>query len=1040
MENLVKEVFSHAPDISELVNQGRYDLVVDDTIILPQCWTDLIEPGWTVEIQLWPVKTISDAGWSDTSSSFHPDQFYAKVHRRNKQTWRYIRKGKVMRATRNYLWRRKCRRMLNQQWSAPSYSVPTFDTTGSEYQSSDDQAYDDQSSEAKSFESQSFEAQIEFPYTIEEASDESSPPTPIFNRGPHVVELTESDTENAIMHGSETILAPTTTVSAEELLNNEQVREIRSIESIQDHDAEDLTTSCNMPGPSRQLGAAEDNFPSPNLAAEAQNLTELKLESEHGTVSQNLTVETLVPDTAEVTNDAHWPSDKGAPKDSGWPKEDQESVKQMPSTDPQFHTPNINGTTEFAAVEKTAEPKPLKKQENDMDEELTMEQGPTATSSMMTKLPTPNLFSGEAMLDEPSQALRLNLRKVTMDTRFYLDIATSGLLLELTITAVQELALISTDNFWWERYKVYYRAIQASEVDSDWAGWGTSRRVGDARSSKPRLGRRPAPRQARKRPVLRTAQKSFENTARSRTFDDPEWAFTLPQRKPNSVKSNRSNASSRAQTWGFMSDITEDIYDVSDAGPSHQNVPIKGKERSRSFSTAVPVKPRPAYVKDEDEDNITIITVEDPSPSDSGTKSSRSTRSTRSSSSGSSSDSITSTKARKPSRSTKSSGSTRSSGSARSSRSTRSLPEGAYSRGKGKAVQYSSENSMTSTDFERIRTTRRGKGSKSVHRTRQSARIQQSSRKPSVQPYSRNQILPYGTDYSLISNPFSPAPRYPLSSQSYSSFAPHQNYFSGSPSYNAYTQYPQVSNSGRQLAGTSAIPKPTIEDKKNLYYTPSTDKPRPQDANSQTAPVLIPPKGKVGITLEPITIPTAQGAESKTHTSKLPSSMKQPPLSSKNTSIPSVPPIFMWPVWKEPKTSGSDSNGPPTNEASVNTTNSPTNAKEYTEGDYELLMRVLQDAKSALDVYLENYEPQKLLLSKCRPSTRQEVEEKLKSAKGHFPDIMEDRKELVKIAISLLDAFVHKFTRSELVDVFYGALLKILQPPVSTNPVQQRGY
>src|SRR5277367_1178690 len=106
MENFVREIFSHVPDICELVNQGRYDLIVDDTIILPQCWTDLIEPGWTVEIQLWPVKAISDAGWSDTSISFNPNQFYAKVHRRNKQTWRYIRKGKVMRATRSYLWRR----------------------------------------------------------------------------------------------------------------------------------------------------------------------------------------------------------------------------------------------------------------------------------------------------------------------------------------------------------------------------------------------------------------------------------------------------------------------------------------------------------------------------------------------------------------------------------------------------------------------------------------------------------------------------------------------------------------------------------------------------------------------------------------------------------------------------------------------------------------------------------------------------------------------------------------------------------------------
>jgi hypothetical protein len=1052
MENLVREIFSTLPDISELADYGCYDLVVDDTIILPLCWTDLVEPGWNVEIQFWPARPVSDTDWSDTSSSCRSQSFYAKVHRRDKQTWRYIRKGKVMRATRNYLWRHKCRRMANQQWSAGPYFVSTMDAISLEYQSSDyqsskdqisqdqlfgDQLPEDQLSEGSS-EAQSFEAQIEFPYTVEEASDNSSPETPIFNRGPRMEEILESDTEQLVTHGTEYIQADTTTNRAEEPLEIEQSTDIRSIGSAYDH-AEESAISWSLPGPSQQRRIAGDNFSNPNLATESQNSTQLNLEPEHATTLPILTAEAFLRPDEEIINTTPQPTNVGVPKDSHSRKESQKSVRNKHSRDAQFNTTNFNGTESFITTEKTAKYTPLEKEGNDKD--LLREQGPTATASMLKNLPTPKLFSGEAILDEPSQGLRLHLKKLTMDSRFHLDISTSGLSMELTITAVQELGLISTHNFWWERFKEYYRAIHQSEIDPihiffDESGF--PRMVG-ARSFKRRRERRSSRQQAHRRPPPRTARRAAAETARARTFRDPKWPFTLPGRSSSPAKGNGSDASSNVQNRGYMSDITEDIYDVSDAGPSHENIKGKGKERSTSIGAAVPLKPRPAYVEDEEEEETIKIHIgrESPSTSDSQSWRAVSTISSSFSRAASVTDSTNSSRATKPSRSTKSSGITVSSTSTKLSGSTTSSFDDDYSlSSKENSLEYYSESSSASGK-RRITRTKIKSGrplSRRNRSTRGPARIQQRSRRPSVQAHSENQIFPYGTDFSHVSNPFSPAPSYPFSPAPYGYFPPSHNYSFISPPYNAQSPYPQVPNSGGNLPGTSMVPKPPIEDKKSLYYTPSTAKPKPPVADSNATHALISSKGKVEIKLEPTTIPTAQGAEPTSGVLKLPSSMKQPQLPPKTKPIPSVAPIFMWPVWQEDETSGNDNTKSLANDTTPDTPKLPKKTEESPKDDYKWLMRVLEDAKSALDVYLEAYQEQKLLLGTCRPSSRQEVDDKLKSTRSGHGFSMEERKDLVEIALRLLEAFVHKVTSSELVDLFYGALLEILQPPVRPKP------
>lgn len=56
MENLVTQLFVDNESIDPHVSKGQYDLVgPEGEVILPQVWEEVIEPGWTITMQMWPV-------------------------------------------------------------------------------------------------------------------------------------------------------------------------------------------------------------------------------------------------------------------------------------------------------------------------------------------------------------------------------------------------------------------------------------------------------------------------------------------------------------------------------------------------------------------------------------------------------------------------------------------------------------------------------------------------------------------------------------------------------------------------------------------------------------------------------------------------------------------------------------------------------------------------------------------------------------------------------------------------------------------------
>lgn len=56
MEGLIRVAFLHVDDLSDIVQQGRYDLNgVDGEIILPQVWDMIISPGAEVFMLMWPI-------------------------------------------------------------------------------------------------------------------------------------------------------------------------------------------------------------------------------------------------------------------------------------------------------------------------------------------------------------------------------------------------------------------------------------------------------------------------------------------------------------------------------------------------------------------------------------------------------------------------------------------------------------------------------------------------------------------------------------------------------------------------------------------------------------------------------------------------------------------------------------------------------------------------------------------------------------------------------------------------------------------------
>lgn len=57
MEELIKQAFVHVDGIGRQVQQGQYDLIgPDGEIILPAVWEKVVEPDWSITMQMWPME------------------------------------------------------------------------------------------------------------------------------------------------------------------------------------------------------------------------------------------------------------------------------------------------------------------------------------------------------------------------------------------------------------------------------------------------------------------------------------------------------------------------------------------------------------------------------------------------------------------------------------------------------------------------------------------------------------------------------------------------------------------------------------------------------------------------------------------------------------------------------------------------------------------------------------------------------------------------------------------------------------------------
>lgn len=57
MEELIKQAFVHVDGIGRQVQQGHYDLIgPDGEIILPAVWDRVVEPDWSITMQMWPME------------------------------------------------------------------------------------------------------------------------------------------------------------------------------------------------------------------------------------------------------------------------------------------------------------------------------------------------------------------------------------------------------------------------------------------------------------------------------------------------------------------------------------------------------------------------------------------------------------------------------------------------------------------------------------------------------------------------------------------------------------------------------------------------------------------------------------------------------------------------------------------------------------------------------------------------------------------------------------------------------------------------
>jgi hypothetical protein len=79
MEELIRQAFLHIMPLGPHVAEGHYDLVgPQGEIILPRCWEETIQPGWSITMHMWPLPESSQKPTKPTGpragsrQDFHP--------------------------------------------------------------------------------------------------------------------------------------------------------------------------------------------------------------------------------------------------------------------------------------------------------------------------------------------------------------------------------------------------------------------------------------------------------------------------------------------------------------------------------------------------------------------------------------------------------------------------------------------------------------------------------------------------------------------------------------------------------------------------------------------------------------------------------------------------------------------------------------------------------------------------------------------------------------------------------------------------------
>jgi hypothetical protein len=56
MEELIRLAFARVVDLGPHVAEGHYDLIgPHGEIILPRIWEEMIQPGWSITMHMWPM-------------------------------------------------------------------------------------------------------------------------------------------------------------------------------------------------------------------------------------------------------------------------------------------------------------------------------------------------------------------------------------------------------------------------------------------------------------------------------------------------------------------------------------------------------------------------------------------------------------------------------------------------------------------------------------------------------------------------------------------------------------------------------------------------------------------------------------------------------------------------------------------------------------------------------------------------------------------------------------------------------------------------